>query len=111
MVCGAMRRARCSIAPLGLRARIARRAIASMHAISNSSMRRSGCFFPSTGPWDRRKWSDLGMFVQTVMLLARGEGLHTCGIEAWTHWHRTVSAHLDLPNEQMLFCGMALGHA
>ena len=57
------------------------------------------------------QWSDLGMFVQTVMLLARGEGLHTCGIEAWTHWHKTVSACLDLPDEHMLFCGMALGHA
>src|ERR1700730_16569110 len=57
------------------------------------------------------QWSDLGMFVQTVMLLARGEGLHTCGIEAWTQWHKTVSASLDLPNGQMLFCGMALGYA
>jgi len=51
------------------------------------------------------------MFVQTVMLLARGEGLHTCGIEAWTHWHKTVSVCLGLPDEHMLFCGMALGHA
>ena len=57
------------------------------------------------------QWADLGMFVQTVMLLARGEGLHTCGIEAWTHWHKTVSGFLALPAEHMLFCGMALGHA
>jgi nitroreductase len=57
------------------------------------------------------QWSDLGMFVQTVMLLARGEGLHTCSIEAWTFWHKTVAAFLDLPPAHMLFCGMALGHA
>src|SRR5208283_2009366 len=43
------------------------------------------------------QWSDLGMYIQTVMLLARAYGLDTCGIEAWTHWHKTVSAFLALP--------------
>jgi nitroreductase len=57
------------------------------------------------------QWSDLGMFIQTVMLLARAYGLHTCSIEAWTHWHKTASAFLALPAEEMVFCGMALGHA
>jgi nitroreductase len=56
------------------------------------------------------QWSDLGMHIQTVMLLARAYGLDTCGIEAWTHWHKTVSAFLALPAEEMVFCGMALGH-
>lgn len=51
------------------------------------------------------------MYLQTVMLLARGHGLHTCPQEAWTHWHKTVASFLDLPPEHMLFCGMALGHA
>jgi nitroreductase len=57
------------------------------------------------------QWADYGMFVQTVMLLARAHGLHSCGIEAWTSWHKTVTAFLDLPGEHMLFCGMALGYA
>jgi nitroreductase len=57
------------------------------------------------------QWSDLGMYIQTVMLLARAHGLHTCSIEAWTHWHKTASAFLALPAEEMVFCGMALGHA
>ncbi len=56
------------------------------------------------------QWSDLGMYIQTVMLLARAHGLDTCSIEAWTHWHKTVSAFLALPAEEMVFCGMALGH-
>jgi nitroreductase len=56
------------------------------------------------------QWSDLGMYIQTVMLLARAYGLDTCSIEAWTHWHKTVSAFLALPAEEMLFCGVALGH-
>jgi len=57
------------------------------------------------------QWSDLGMFIQTIMLLVRAHGLHSCGIEAWTHWHRTVAAFLELPAEHILFCGIAIGHA
>jgi nitroreductase len=70
-----------------------------------------GLFFSIDRTMGPPQWSDLGMFVQTVMLLARGEGLHTCAIEAWTSWHKTVTAFLALPPELMLFCGMALGHA
>jgi nitroreductase len=57
------------------------------------------------------QWSDLGMYLQTVMLLARSHGLHTCPQEAWTYWHKTLGAFLELPPEHILFCGMALGHA
>jgi len=57
------------------------------------------------------QWSDAGGFIQTVMLLARAHGLHTCAQEAWTSWHKTVSAFLNLPREHILFCGIALGFA
>lgn len=57
------------------------------------------------------QWSDVGGFVQTIMLLARAYGLHSCAQEAWTSWHKTVSAFLNLPPEHILFCGIALGHA
>ncbi|MBZ0149713.1 MAG: nitroreductase [Pseudorhodoplanes sp.] len=57
------------------------------------------------------QWSDLGGYIQTVMLLARGYGLHSCGQEAWTHWHKTIYALLGTPPELMLFCGIALGYA
>jgi len=63
---------------------------------------------------DRRmgppQWSDVGMYMQSVMLLAREHGLHTCAQEAWSVWHRTVSEFLGLPSELMLFSGMALGY-
>jgi nitroreductase len=63
---------------------------------------------------DRRmgppQWSDLGMFMQTVMLLARERGLHTCAQEAWSVWYRTVGEFLGVPSELQLFAGMALGH-
>ncbi len=63
---------------------------------------------------DRRlgppQWSDVGMYMQSVMLLAREHGLDTCAQEAWSVWHRTVGEFLGLPPELMLFCGMALGY-
>ena len=57
------------------------------------------------------QWSDLGGFIQNIMLLARGHGLHSCAQEAWTSWHKTVSAFIRLAPEHILFCGIALGYA
>ena len=63
---------------------------------------------------DRRmgppQWSDVGMYMQSVMLVARAHGLHSCAQEAWSAWHRSVGEFLGLPPELMLFSGMALGH-
>ncbi|WP_328349772.1 nitroreductase [Streptomyces sp. NBC_00445] len=55
------------------------------------------------------QWSDVGMYVQTVMLLLRAEGLHSCPQMAWAKYHRTVSEVLLPPGELMLFCGMSIG--
>lgn len=57
------------------------------------------------------QWSDVGGFIQNIMLLARAHGLHTCPQEAWTNWHKTLTVFLDLPPEHILFCGIALGYA
>jgi len=57
------------------------------------------------------QWSDLGMFMQSIMLLAREEGLHTAPQEAWAIWYKTVSKFLNIPEELMLFCGMGIGYA
>jgi nitroreductase len=70
-----------------------------------------GLFFSIDRTMGPPQWSDLGGYIQSVMALARAYGLHTCGQEAWTHWHKTLGPFLDLPGEYMLFCGMALGHA
>lgn len=56
------------------------------------------------------QWADVGMFMQSVMLLAREHGLDTCPQEAWSAWHRTVGDYLRVPAELMLFAGMALGY-
>jgi nitroreductase len=63
---------------------------------------------------DRRmgqdQWADIGMFMQNIMLLAREHDLHTCPQEAWAVWHKTLTGFLPIPQEHMLFCGMALGY-
>ena len=57
------------------------------------------------------QWSDLGMFLQSIMLLAREHGLHTCPQEAWAVWHGVIREYLEVPRNEMIFCGMAIGHA
>lgn len=55
------------------------------------------------------QWSDVGMYLQTVMLLLRAEGLHSCAQMAWAKYHRTVAEVLSPPDESILFCGMSIG--
>jgi nitroreductase len=57
------------------------------------------------------QWSDVGGFIENIMLLARAYGLHTCAQEAWTNWHKTLNVFLPVPPEHILFCGIALGYA
>ncbi|HET8933606.1 MAG TPA: nitroreductase [Polyangiales bacterium] len=64
---------------------------------------------------DRRmgpgQWSDLGMYLQTLMLLLQERGVDSCAQESWSTYHKTVSEFVAAPSEQMLFCGMAIGYA
>ncbi len=57
------------------------------------------------------QWSDLGMFLQSFMLLAQEAGLDTCPQEAWASKAETVATFVDAQEELMLFCGVAIGHA
>ena len=56
------------------------------------------------------QWSDLGMFLQTFMLLAQESGLDTCAQEAWSMKQESVSDFFKVDNETMVFCGMAIGY-
>jgi nitroreductase len=56
------------------------------------------------------QWADLGMFIHSIMLLAREHGLHSCAQEAWALWHKSVAEFTRMPEELMLFCGMGLGY-
>ncbi len=58
----------------------------------------------------RAQWVDLGIYLQTVMLLLRAEGLGSCPQMAWSVYHRTVAEVLSPPDELILFCGLSIGH-
>jgi nitroreductase len=55
------------------------------------------------------QWADVGMYLQTVMLLLRAEGLHSCLQMAWSQVRTTVAEFLSPPDELILFCGMSIG--
>ncbi len=69
-----------------------------------------GLFFYLDRTLGPPQWSDLGMYMQTVMLLAREHGLHTCPQEIWSVVPVTVGEALGVPSQHLLFAGMALGH-
>ena len=54
-------------------------------------------------------WLDFGMFLQNVMVAARGRGLDTCPQAAFTPFHRLIAAEIAIPEDQQLVCGMSLG--
>lgn len=56
-------------------------------------------------------WLDYGMFMQNVMLLAREQGLHTCPQAAWADYHQAVRDVLQLTDDEIVVCGLALGYA
>jgi nitroreductase len=69
-----------------------------------------GLFFFLDRTMGSPQWSDVGMLMQNLMLLARERGLETCPQEAWAIWHKEVGEFLSVGPELMLFCGMALGY-
>lgn len=84
-----------------------------------SQMRRNFEFFGApvglVFSIDRRMgqggWLDYGMFLQNVMLAARARGLDTCPQVAWLDYHRIISEVLGFGDQEMLVCGMGIGHA
>ncbi|WP_405904139.1 nitroreductase [Streptomyces sp. NBC_00656] len=58
----------------------------------------------------RAQWADLGMYLQTVMLLLHEEGLASCAQGAWTRYPHVVAEVCEPSEELVLFCGMAIGY-
>ena len=56
------------------------------------------------------QWSDMGMWLQTVMLLLREEGLDSCAQEIWAMYGTYMRELLDIDDEHIFFCGMAIGY-
>ena len=57
------------------------------------------------------QFSDLGIFLQSIMLLAREKGLHSCPQEAWSLWGKSIREFTGIPESDLVFCGLALGYA
>ncbi len=68
-------------------------------------------FFAIDKQMQQGQWADLGMMMQSIMLLAREKGLHTCPQEIWALWTQTIKEFLHIPDNMMFFCGLALGFA
>jgi nitroreductase len=56
------------------------------------------------------QWSDMGMWLQTVMLLLREEGLDSCAQEIWAMYGTTMRELLNIDAAHIFFCGMAIGY-
>jgi nitroreductase len=70
-----------------------------------------GLIFTMHRQMQEGQWADLGMFLQNIMLMAREHGLHSCAQEAWAVWHPLIRDHLSVPQDEIVFCGMAIGYA
>jgi nitroreductase len=57
------------------------------------------------------QWADTGIYLQTVMLLLRAEGLHSCPQMAWSVYRKSVADVVSPPDGLVLFCGMSIGFA
>ncbi len=56
------------------------------------------------------QWADLGGYINTLAILARGYGLDTCPQVAWIRLYKLVGDFVNLPADQMLYCGMGIGY-
>jgi nitroreductase len=70
-----------------------------------------GMIFTIDRVMEQGSWLDYGMFLQNIMVAARGRGLDTCPQAAFTQFHRIISDELGLSENEMVVCGMALGVA
>lgn len=52
---------------------------------------------------------DLGMAIMTFLLSAEDEGLGTSGIGALANYGPIVHEHLNLPEDELVVCGIAVG--
>jgi len=70
-----------------------------------------GLFFTIDNILSQGSWLDYGMFLQSLMIAARGHGLDTCPQAAWLSLQGVVTSFLELDDSKQLVCGMALGYA
>jgi nitroreductase len=70
-----------------------------------------GLMFTMDRVMGRGSLVDYGMFLQNVMVAARGRGLDTCPQAAWNGFAKIILPHIGATPDELLVCGMALGYA
>lgn len=70
-----------------------------------------GMIFTIDRIMERGSWLDYGMFLENIMIAARGRGLDTCPQAAFTQFHKVIAEMLELPANEQVVCGLALGYA
>ena len=55
-------------------------------------------------------WGHVGMFLQNLWLTAISEGLGVCLQESWSIYPKTVKKVIDSPDNEMIWCGIAMGY-
>lgn len=69
-----------------------------------------GLFFITRKSFGHGQWAHMGMLMQSIAIRAEAEGLGTCMQEAWAMVRHTLHGHFALEEDELLYCGMALGH-
>lgn len=69
-----------------------------------------GMIFTLDEDLEMGSWLDLGIYLGTLMVAARGHGLHTCPQAAFADFHKVIRPILNIPEKEIIVCGMALGH-
>ncbi|WP_127523345.1 nitroreductase [Mesorhizobium sp. Z1-4] len=69
-----------------------------------------GVIFTIDRRLNKGSWIDHGMFLQTLMIAARGRGLHTCPQAAFAPYHKQIRPILNISDEEIVTCGMAIGY-
>lgn len=70
-----------------------------------------GLMFTIDRVMGRGSLMDYGMFMENLMIAARGHGLHTCPQAAWNGFAKIILPHIGAGEREMLVCGMSLGYA
>ena len=69
-----------------------------------------GMIFTIDRRLEKGSWIDYGMFLENIAIAARARGLHTCPQAAFAPYHRQIRPILDIPDHEVVVCGMALGY-
>jgi nitroreductase len=71
----------------------------------------AGLIFTIDRDLGQGSWLDFGMFLQSIMIAARGHGLDTCPQAALANYPAVVRRQLGIPPTELVVCGMAIGIA